>query len=752
MKTSFKIEIKGLVQGVGFRPALYRHAKALGLTGLICNTSQGVLLFLEGDRKDLESFLKAIPEIKPTISRIETIKVEEVAPQNFSTLQIVGGKDKGVPTVEPTPDLAICPECLGELFEPQDRRYLYPFINCTQCGPRFSIMTKLPYERQNTTMKIFNMCPQCREEYENPLNRRFHAEPIACALCGPRAILLDKQGKKLAEHHEAISLAAQYLREGIIIALKGLTGFHLLTRADSNEAVEKLRLRKKRPQKPLAVMFRDLEHLKNYVHFDLDEEALTLLTGQSSPILVTRATFNLPSSLSGGLNSIGIFLAYTPLHRLIFSIIDFPLIATSGNLSEEPIVYDEREALEKLKSVADLFLIHNRPIQRPFDDSVFKKMGPFYVPLRISRGFSPLTIFLRKKTSKTILAFGAQEKSTFAIATGSKIILGPHVGDLDNSSVEERFKKLVEDHLRFYSVTPELLIADLHPSYLSTRLAREWAEKEGLPLRGVQHHHAHILSVLAEKQLEPEEVLGIAWDGTGYGTDGTIWGGEFLSLQGLSFRRISSLRKFRLLGGERAVKDTRRVALSLLFEIYGEETLTFDLPFIREFSSMELSLLYQMWKKGLNSPQCTSVGRLFDGVSALLGICCYNSYSGEGASRLESLYDWEIKTTYPFDSRDSVIDWEPLIRTIMESKEDKKVKASKFINTLAQMIRSVAISASIPRIALSGGVFMNEPLLIGVKTLLEKEGFAVIFNQKVPPNDGGISLGQAYFGVLSLRE
>ncbi|MCS7199785.1 MAG: carbamoyltransferase HypF [Caldimicrobium sp.] len=748
MKSALRIEIRGVVQGVGFRPALYRIASSLSLKGQISNTSKGVLLLLEGEKENLEALLRKIPLIKPPLARIEEFIIDEIPPQNFKDLKITKGESDNQPALDPLPDLSVCEECLKELFDPTNRRYLYPFITCTQCGPRFSIMENLPYERENTTMKTFEMCELCKEEYENPLDRRFHAEPTACPFCGPILELYNEGGEKIAENQEALKVCAQYLKEGKIIALMGLTGFHLLVRADREEDVAKLRKRKLRPHKPLAVMFRDIDHLKGYI--SLEEKDETLLRSPASPILILRGNFSLPSILSGGLNSIGVFISYTPLHRLLFAEIDFPLVATSGNITKDPIIFKADEALDKLKGIADFFLVHNRPIHRPLDDSVFKKIGSEYIPIRIARGYSPLTVLLKHRVPKVILAVGAQERNTFAIVKDKKIVISPFIGDLDNPNVLARFERYLEDFVNFYSVEPEVIVVDLHPQYQSTKFAEALKEKRGIPIIRVQHHHAHILSVMAENQVPPEEeILGVAWDGTGYGLDHTVWGGEFLLVRGTQFQRVATLRSFKLLGGEKAVKDTRRVALSLLLEIYGEEIPNLDIPLIKTFSAYELTLLIEMWKKGINSPLCSSVGRLLDGISALLGICYYNTYSGEAATRLESLYDWTLEDSYPFSKENFYFDWAPLIVALIESKENLDRKVSRCINALANIIREVAKSVALRKVVLSGGVFMNEPLLIRSKALLKKEGFEVLINQRVPPNDSGLSLGQAYYAVLT---
>ncbi len=648
MKKGFKFKVIGIVQGVGFRPFVYILAKELGLKGWIKNSLEGVQIYVEGEEENLLEFQKRILKEAPPFSQIYEIRTKETEAQNLTDFKVIESEGEGEIELDILPDLGLCRDCLKELFTPEDRRFSYPFITCTLCGPRFSIIEKLPYERKNTTMRIFPLCWECEREYKDPDNRRFHAEPIACPHCGPYLEFYKANGEKVAERELALHLAQEVLKKGAILALKGLTGFHLIARADNPEVIERLRYRKKRSKKPLAIMFKDLTQLRDYVA--LSEEDQRLLLSPQAPILLLPYKGGLPKNLNEGLNTLGVFLPYSPLHQLLLRELPFPVIATSGNISEEPIIFDNQEALAKLQEVCDYFLFHNRPIQRGLDDSVIKKVKErVYISIRRARGYVPKPLFIKKFTKEVILAFGAQEKHTLALAFKNKILLTQHIGDLDNWSTLKHAENTLKDYLILYKLKPTLIICDCHPGYETTKWAKEWAEKKGIPLLPLQHHLAHIYSVIAEKEdLAEEKILGVAWDGTGYGLDKTVWGGEFFQIEGLNSERILTFRPYRLIGGERAIKDTRRIALALLFEIYKEKTFILDFPFLKTFKEEELINLYLAWEKEINSPPCSSVGRLFDGIAALLGVCYYNTYTGEAPMKLESLYRREYNSAYPF--------------------------------------------------------------------------------------------------------
>lgn len=745
---AIRLQIRGLVQGVGFRPSLYRLAKSLDLKGHIANTSEGVVATLEGPEERIEEFLRNLPSFIPNQAKIHALEVEDIPLQNLRDLKIIKSEGNEKPRVDPLPDLATCRDCERELFDPTNRRFLYPFIACTSCGPRFSMILRLPYERENTAMSIFSLCPECEREYHQQEDRRFHAEPIACPKCGPGLELFDNFGNKISEGQEAILTTAKLLKEGAIVALKGLTGFHLLVRADMRDALIRLREKKRRSRKPFAVMFRDEIQLMGFA--EVDEEDLRILTSAEAPILIVKSKGGLPQELAEGLNYIGVFLPYTPIHRLLLREVDFPVVATSGNLAGEPLISENSEALQKLSKIADYLLLHNRPIVRALDDSVLKRRKNGYIPVRRARGYVPSPILVKRACGKGVLAVGAQERNTFAIVVNDRLVLSQHLGDLDNFESQKNFERAIEDYLKLYGVSPELVVSDLHPDYFTTKWAKTFAELNSIPHIQVQHHYAHILSTLAEHEIFPEEkVLGIAWDGTGFGTDGTLWGGEFLLLHGKTFERIYSFKRFRLLGGEKAIKDTRRVALSILFEIYNDKAFGLVLPFSMKFREEEIVLLFQMWQKGLNSPFSSSVGRLIDSVSALLGVSYENSYSGESAMKLEALLDEGELGVYPYEIEGFTINWAPIITSLLEDRSDLRVKATKFLNTLSEIAVEVAMRVGVAKVALSGGVMMNSFLVDRIEERLRKAGFEVLTHRKIPPNDGGISAGQAYFALLS---
>ncbi|RLJ70787.1 hydrogenase maturation carbamoyltransferase HypF [Hydrogenivirga caldilitoris] len=733
-----RIRLNGTVQGVGFRPFVYRIAKELGLKGYVLNDSFGVEIEAEGKKELLDTFLKRLNEEKPPLARIYSQEIEFLEPLGYTDFEIRESKEEGKKEVLILPDIATCEDCLRELFDPKDRRYLYPFINCTNCGPRFTIIEKLPYDRPNTTMKVFDMCPNCRREYEDPLNRRFHAQPNACPVCGPWVSLYDREGNLIAEREEAIELLLEAIMEGKIVAVKGVGGFHLICDARKEESVRTLRERKRRQEKPFAVMFRDLKQVEE--HAEPTELEKGLLISPERPIVLVKKRRELAPSVAPGLSRVGAFLPYSPLHHIILRRLGFPVVATSGNLSDEPIVKDNDEALEKLSQFADIILLHNREIRRRCDDSVVKVIGGIPTPIRRSRGYAPLPVRLPFKLPKKVLAVGGMLKNTFALGMGDRAILSQHIGDVENLTTLEAFEEAVFDLMELYEFEPEVIVCDLHPRYETTRWAEEFSQEKGIPLLKVQHHYAHVLSCMAENSIEGK-VLGIAWDGTGYGEDGTLWGGEFLLCDYRSYERAFYFKPFRLIGGEKVVKEPRRVALSILFELFGEEGINIVLERLGEFSEREIINLYRSWERGINSPYSSSVGRLFDGVASLLGIRQVLSYEGQAAMMIEDLYDSGIKDSFPYEIEGSQINWAPIFLSLLE-EENPKVAASKFINTLVRIALDVARRVGEERVCLSGGVMQNDPLVSKIRELLEENGFKVYTHQRVPPNDGGISLGQ----------
>ena len=738
------LKISGAVQGVGFRPFVYRLAKELCLKGFVVNDTKGVYVEAEGSKERLEEFLLRLNTEKPPLARIHSLEFNFLEPAGYEDFEIRESAEVGSKEAFILPDMSTCEDCLFELFDPSDRRYLYPFINCTNCGPRFTIIENLPYDRPNTTMKVFKMCPECEKEYHEPTNRRFHAQPNACPKCGPWLSLYTQEGKLLAEREEALELAVKFLREGKILAVKGIGGFHLMCDATKEESVSLLRERKRRKEKPFAVMFRDTDHVLMYLQ--PTELELALLTSPERPIVLVMGKGGLAPSVAPGLKRIGAFLPYSPLHHIILRRVQVPLVATSGNLSEEPIVKDNQEALENLSSLCDYLLLHNREIKRRCDDSVVKVVGGLPLFIRRSRGYAPMPITLPFRLKRRVLAVGGMLKNTFAIGFEDRVILSQHVGDVENLNTLKAFEEMVYDLMNLYSFEPEVVVCDMHPRYETTRWAEDYCKGKGLPLVKLQHHFTHILSCMAERGLEGW-VLGIAWDGTGYGEDGTLWGGEFLKCTYDGYERSFHLLPFKLIGGEKAVKEPSRVALSLLFELYGEKALSLDLPPVNFYNTQELRNLYTAWKGGINSPLSSSVGRLFDAVASLFGIVHRVSYEGQASMMLEDLFDPRVEGFYPFEIEENKVDWRPLLLALMEEK-DRSVALSRFINTLAKVCIDVALRLGLERVCLSGGVMQNNPLVSRIRELLEAEGFRVFTHQKVPANDGGLSLGQAVYGGL----
>jgi hydrogenase maturation protein HypF len=645
------------------------------------------------------------------------------------------------------PDISTCADCLREIFDPLNRRYLYPFTNCTNCGPRFSIIESLPYDRPRTTMKIFEMCKDCRAEYENPLDRRFHAQPNACPLCGPHLELWNETGEILAFYHLALMIAAGALKDGKIVAVKGLGGFHLMVDARNDEAVQELRKRKHREEKPFALMFPTLEAIEEIC--EVSEIERRLLRSPETPIVLLKAKkrqTKISAQVAPGNPYLGAMLPYTPLHHLLMRELNFPVVATSGNLSDEPICTREHEALERLKNIADLFLIHDRPIARHVDDSIVREMAGRESVLRRARGFAPLPVLLKNGIISPTLAVGAHLKNSVATSIGRQTFVSQHIGDLENAPAFRAFENVIESFERLYEIKPETIACDAHPDYLSTH----FAQNSALPVVSVQHHYAHVLSCMAENDLTAP-VLGVAWDGTGYGSDGTIWGGEFLCVTEKDFERAAHFRTFRLLGGDKAAKEPRRVALGILYEIFGDQVFAMnDLPPVRAFTNSELSVMRKMLESNLNSPVTSSAGRLFDGVSSIIGLRQIIRFEGQAAMELEFLIDdHETNERYNFEiiksvSSPLIVNWELIIKEIIADRKANTSRAkisAKFHNTLVETIVAVA-HLSGKSVALSGGCFQNKYLLERAARRLGEENFKVYWHQRVPTNDGGIALGQ----------
>jgi hydrogenase maturation protein HypF len=777
------VEVEGTVQGVGFRPFVYRLARELGLTGWVQNTRNGVSIEVEGDAPAIETFLQQLHTDAPPSASIETINRTIVPVLGNVGFLIDRSVESGQRTLVIPPDLATCADCLRELTDPTDGRFQYPFITCTRCGPRYSLLTSIPYERSNTTMADFELCSACRSEYSTESDRRFHAEPIACASCGPRLCLWDEQGHEAATCAEALRQAQTMLAEGLIVAVKGLGGFQFWVDATSNDAVRRLRERKRRPDKPFAVLFPFIEAVRAYCLLSSGEEAL--LCSPQSPIVLLRKRRDaaLAESVTPGNPYLGVMLPATPLHHLMMGLLQRPMVATSGNRSEEPIVIDEREALVRLKGIADALLVHDRPIARPVDDSVVMVVARTFVAegarqaeqpkadvviLRRARGYVPQAIRWTDGPAHEIqgpvLAVGGHLKNTVALLTGNRVVLSQHLGDLSTVEADRAFRQAIEDLQQLLKITPQVIACDLHPDYRSTSFARELAVTLSVPLVPVQHHHAHVASCMAEHKLEGE-VLGIAWDGAGYGVDGQVWGGEFLIANYRQFTRYASLKPFRLVGGEAAMKEPARSAAAVLWELMGEKMLVQDLPSWKVVGDRREQLA-GLVRSGIASPWTTSMGRLFDAVAALTDFCPQPSFEGQAAMAVQFAAEEEVNKGgmrvegYPIDvmpGHDTgakwLLDWRPMMGAALDDLRRghrPEQIALRFHATLAEGVVRVAQAAGVPRVVLTGGCFQNRLLLTLVRQRLEAAGVTVYSHTLVPPNDGGLSLGQAVVAAHSV--
>ena len=753
MNARIHIAIRGAVQGVGFRPFIYRLANELKLTGYVLNNSNGVFIDAEGNEPTLREFLSRIHGDKPKLSFIISLEHCFLDPVGYFNFEIRESQEDNNVSALILPDIAVCGDCLKEMYDPNNRRYLYPFINCTNCGPRFSITESLPYDRPNTSMKIFKMCNNCKREYENPADRRFHAQPTACVLCGPQLYLWNEKGKVISKKNEALIQTAELIRKGKIIALKGLGGFQLVVDATNNEAVKELRRRKLREEKPFALMFPSLQSVKAVC--EVSETENGVLLSPESPIILlkkkseTRNQKLIISPIVAPYNPyIGAMLPYTPLHHLLTKELNFPIVATSANLSEEPICIDEYEALERLKGIADYYLVHNRPIVRHVDDSILRIVMNREMVLRRARGYAPLPIHLTEKfdnkKSKIILAVGGHLKNTIALKKGNDIFISQHIGDLSTEESNKTFKKVIDDFKILYNAKADKVLSDLHPEYISTKYAKQLSSN----IEQYQHHYTHIAACRFENQVEGE-ALGVSWDGTGYGQDGIIWGGEFFLTDDFSYSHVGQFKKFKLPGGEKAVKEPRRSLTGILFEIAGRSFKNeFSDLIENKFNKASLGLILNMLSKNINSPITSSAGRLFDAVSSLLGICDKTSFEGQAAMMLEFSADENENGFYSFkliEKDKLIIDWQPLIMSLIDDfRKGIPVSSisSKFHNTLAEIILSFANHYQKAKVILSGGCFQNALLTERTIKLLQKNNYKVYWHQRIPTNDGGISFGQ----------
>ncbi|MBI4829636.1 MAG: carbamoyltransferase HypF [Nitrospinae bacterium] len=750
------VTVEGIVQGVGFRPFVHGLASSLDLAGSAHNHARGVDIEVEGAAEAVARFEALLVERAPPLSHITKVNARSIEPRGERGFTIRHSDAAGVKTASVAPDADVCPDCLRELFDPADRRHRYPFINCVNCGPRFTIVTGIPYDRPQTTMTDFEMCGACRAEYENPSDRRFHAQPVACPDCGPRLALLDNSFAAM-DCADPLREAARLLREGSIVGVKGIGGFHLAVDAANESAVTRLRERKRRDEKPFAVMFRDVERLGKYARFDEREAAM--LTSRPKPIVLLPAREDSPLGGVAPRNRlVGAMLPYTPVHHLLFAEGGFDaLVMTSANISDDPIVFRDGEAVERLRGVADYLLTHDRRIHTRADDSIERPMAHGPVTLRRSRGYAPAPILLDHEYPAT-LGVGAELKNTFCLIKGDRAYLSQHIGDLKYDAVYQSYLESIERFLGLMEVgAVEAIGHDLHPDYLSGKYAKE----RGGALIGVQHHHAHQASLMAEHHLDGE-MLGVVFDGTGYGADGGIWGGEFLVGGRDGFTSGGHTRPVALPGGDKAVKEPYRIALGVLYELFGDTLPELPLPWLKALDNNRRALFRTMVRRGVNTPLSRGAGRLFDAAAALCGLRDVISFEGQAAMELEMAIDSPSDESYPVGVEESdgngvEADFRPAFRALVD---DVALGATvshiavKFHNSVAEAalaaMRALRAKAGLTRVGLSGGVFQNRYLSDRLGEMLSRDGFTVYRHSRVPPNDGGVALGQALVAARRL--
>ena len=759
-----QIRIRGLVQGVGFRPTVYRIAQQLKLTGEVNNDGSGVNILIQADTDKIDEFINQIKIQCPLLARIDAI---ERSPLNttviFDDFSISVSKSGNIKTGI-IPDASTCSACLEDIQNSEDRRYQYPFTNCTHCGPRLSIIEHIPYDRTYTSMKHFKLCPTCKQEYEDPGDRRFHAQPNACPDCGPFLRITDATGKAL-NNDDILTSAAELIQKGHILAIKGIGGFQLACDAGNDQAIEKLRLRKQRPAKALALMASNVEQISDYCLISKDEKAL--LESSAAPIVVLQQS-STSSKLSGllahGQHSLGFMLPYSPLHHILMQKLDCPIVLTSGNASDEPQCIDNQQAIEKLGHIADYFVLHNRHIVNRIDDSVVRKMNGQTFFYRRARGYAPTPLLLADEFNlpQSILALGGELKNTFCLLQNQQATLSQHMGNLENLQTYNDYLKNIKLYQQLFDFEPDVIVIDKHPEYLSSKLGRQWSADKQIPLIEVQHHHAHITSCLADNlwPVDNGPVIGVALDGLGFGEDGTVWGGEFLVADYREFTRLACLKPVPLPGAVKAMIEPWRNTYAQLTQdrnwsdISSEHS---ELPLTHFFQQQPIQLLDQMISKNVNSPLSSSCGRLFDAFAAALGICQQRiSYEGQAAIELEALIteaNFDLATPYPFEIQPAVLThintapmWRALLNDLQQNKNRGLISA-KFHMTLAHIICRMALniqkSTGIDTVALSGGVFQNATLLKMSSELLSQHSFRLLTHRHVPSNDGGLALGQA---------
>ncbi len=738
-----QIRVLGIVQGVGFRPFVYNLAQKLGLSGYVLNSSAGVLIEVEGDPAQIELFVSKLKENPPPLAQIEDISTAPIPALGDAVFSIRESVDQPGQLAPVSPDVATCPDCLRDFQTPGNRRFGYPFTNCTNCGPRYTITRAIPYDRPLTTMACFPMCEQCRREYEDPSDRRFHAQPNACPDCGPSITL-------------SIERAQQSLHQGYILAMKGLGGFHLVCDASNDAAVRLLRERKKRSDKPFALMVPNVAAAEKFCL--VSDAECAALTSIRRPIVILQRRPGAPisESLAPGNSTLGVMLPYTPLHHLLFGDSFSALVMTSGNLSEEPIVTGNREAAQRLAGVADGFLFHNRDIHTRVDDSVARVFAGQERVLRRSRGYAPHPVTLGSPVAE-ILACGAELKNTFCLTKDHYAFVSQHIGDLENYETLVFYRETLERMKQLFRIAPAVVAYDLHPQYLSTKLALEMTD---VPQIGVQHHHAHIASCMAENGIT-DKVIGVAFDGTGFGTDGKVWGGEFLIADFAGFERRAHFRYIPLAGGDRAVREPWRLGLSYLIDTFGAQLSTLDLPLFQRVPKKKIATVRSMIERRINTVDTSACGRLFDAVASIAGVRDEVNFEAQAAIELEARCLAGVDATYTFEiTADNPwqIDVRPMIERIVRDVLNAQPVgwiAAAFHNTIASIITEVCVrlraTEGIRRVCLSGGTFQNVYLVERAVSLLRANGFEVFLHSKVPPNDGGISLGQAVIANAAAR-
>ncbi len=750
--TRHRLTINGIVQGVGFRPFIYALARNIGLTGEVYNASDGVKVELEGSLQNLEEFHERLRLEAPPLSTITSVESSEIPTRTDTEFRIIASHDNTSVSTLISPDVALCQDCKNELFDPTNRRFRYPFINCTNCGPRYTIIENIPYDRPFTSMKHFPLCETCKSEYDDPADRRFHAQPNACVQCGPKVWLTDQQGGPIEDGHP-IEKTISLLSQGNILAIKGLGGFHLAVDAKNEAAVQKLRQAKGRDEKPFALMVRDIKIARNLATLKPDE--VVALTSIQSPIVLSKSKMNtsLAPNIAPGNDRLGIMLPYTPLHHLLLSGELDVLVMTSANYSEEPICIDNDEAIERLSSMVDYFLFHNRDIYLRSDDSVVWEMGECIRPIRRSRGYAPRPIFLKQK-GPSILAVGGELKNIVALSKDEKVFLSQHIGDLENLEAYEFFRMTIEHLKRIFEIEPDLVVHDLHPEYLSTK----WAKDQATPILGVQHHHAHLASCMAENNLE-EPVIGIIMDGTGFGSDGTIWGGEFLIGDAFKFERKAYFEPMPLPGGSAAIKAPWRTGLSYLYHAFGN-----DFPELPSLQGRQIKPILQMIDQQINSPLTSSCGRLFDAVAVLSGGRKEIRYEAQAAIEFMQTIRNELGTDFTLFKSNLVDTYriirikpiiENLVSRILDSNSIQHLSSwfhLSLIKSFSATADQLRQETGINKVALSGGVFQNQLLFEGLLAELLRDNFQVYSHTQVPTNDGGIALGQVVIGQNYLRK